>query len=392
MAENIKNLGLNVTVLEGSPHMLPPIDGEMAWHVHKQLENNGITAICSDPVQSIVKDGNGLMVKTKQGKDLRAGLVILSIGIKPDSRLASTAGLELGTRGSVKVNDRMQTNDPKIWAVGDVTEVMDFVTKKPTNLALAGPANRQGRIAAANIAAIKPTETFRGVQGTAVTSIFGLIIACTGLSEDRLRREGITDYDFVYIHPGQHVEYYPGAERIHMKMLYNPKNGQIWGAQAVGGEGTEKRIDVISMAMQFNGTVWDIAQSELCYSPQFGAAKDPVNVLGMVAANSIRRGQSHAHWRDYQGQGGDIVLVDVREKWEYDEHHVPNAISVPLSVIRQEAENKIPKDRPVWLYCIVGQRSYTAMCALENLGYTNVRTISGGITSYPSDTSDIGTC
>jgi NADPH-dependent 2,4-dienoyl-CoA reductase/sulfur reductase-like enzyme len=254
-----------------------------------------------------------LTVGAESGARFPADLVILAIGVRPETELARAAGLEIGARGGIAVDAQMRTSDPRIWAVGDAVEVPDVLTGQDTVLPLAGPANRQGRVAAESIAG-RATQ-FRGIQATAVVGVLGLTVASTGASEKGLRRAGVTSFEKVYLHPGHHAGYYPGARPIHLKLLFSVPDGRILGAQAIGLEGVEKRIDVIATAIQFRGTVHDLAEAELCYAPQFGAAKDPVNLAGMLAENVLNGDMPVADWQELDRT--DALLLDVREPDEF---------------------------------------------------------------------------
>jgi rhodanese-related sulfurtransferase len=284
--------------------------------------------------------------------------------------------LEIGDRGGIRVNAQMQTSDPKIWAVGDVVEVKDFMTGEWTVIPLAGPANRQGRIAADVICG--RDSTFRGVQGTSVCGLFGLTIASTGVNEKTLQRLR-WDYGKVYLHPGHHVSYYPNAKPIDLKLLFLNQNGRILGAQAVGEEGAEKRIDVIAMALQTGATVFDLEEAELCYAPQFGAAKDPVNMAGMIAANALRGDAPLVHWQQLADLNGRLLL-DVRNVNEFAAGHVKGAVNIPLSQLRGQMRELNP-DREIWVYCQVGQRAYYATRVLRLNGF-NAHNLSGGFKTY----------
>lgn len=376
MAENLQRRGLAVTIVEKLPQIMPPLDPEMAWPIQQHLLSSGIQLVLGDGLQAIEWRGHGLAVKTEQGTEIDSGLVILSLGVRPESDLARRAGLKIGERGGIVVDEQMRTSDPHIWAVGDVVEVHDVVTGQETILPLAGPANRQGRIAAESIAGRNPR--FRGVQATAVVGVLGLTVACTGAHEKGLRRVGFQNYRAVYLHPGHHAGYYPGAKPIHLKLLFSYPEGTILGAQAVGWEGVEKRIDVIATALQFGGTVHDLAEAELCYAPQFGAAKDPVNLAGMIAQNVLRGDMPLASWSELPRFSG--TLLDVRNPDEFAGGHIPRALLIPLSELRHRFE-EIPRDKPVWVYCGVGQRAYYATRFLAQMGY-DVANLSGGFATY----------
>ncbi len=376
MAENLHRRGLQVTIVEKLPQLMPPLDPEMAWPVQEHLRAQGIRVHLGDGLQAIEQANSSLLVRTERGAVIESDLVILAIGVKPETALAETAGLRLGPRGGIVVNEHMQTSDPHIWAVGDAVEVSDVVTGQEVILPLAGPANRQGRVAAESIAGRE--ARFRGVQATAVVGVLGLTVACTGAHEKGLRRASLTYFRSIYLHPGHHAGYYPGARPIHIKLLFSVPDGRILGAQAVGWEGVEKRIDVIATAIQFRGTVADLVEAELCYAPQFGAAKDPVNLAGMIAQNVLTGDMPLADWQELPRFSG--TLLDVREADEYAAGHIPGAVLIPLSELRRRA-HEIPRQRPVWVYCGVGQRAYYATRFLAQLGY-QAANLSGGFATY----------
>lgn len=372
MSENLVHRGIDVTLLEKLPQVMPPFDPEMMTTVHRHLQEQGINLCLGNGVKGFGSDGDdGLIVQTETGEEFPADIVILAIGVRPETTLARQAGLQLGDRGGIRVNAQMQTSDPHIWAVGDAVEVQDFVTKEWTLIPLAGPANRQGRTAADAIMG-RDTE-FRGVQGTSVCGIFDMTVACTGASEKTLKRAGIP-YDKVYLHPGHHVGYFPGAHPIDIKLLYAPDDGRILGAQAVGYEGTEKRIDVVAIALQAGLTVFDLEAVELCYAPQFGAAKDPVNFAGMIAANALRGDAPIVYWENLVAD--QVILLDVRGRDEFEAGHVPGTVNIPLSELRDRLV-ELPKHQDIWVYCQVGQRAYYATRALRQFGY-NAYNLTGG--------------
>ena len=382
MAENLAGLGLQVTLIEMAQQVMPPLDAEMSSYVGTCLEEHGIELKLGCAVQAFKQTADGLQVIYTGGR-IETDLVLLAIGVMPSSELAQQAGLEIGLRGGIRVSNTQQTSDPAIWAVGDVVEVQDFVSRQKTTLPLAGPANRQGRIAAASILetfepSLNRRQRFRGVQGTAVCQVFGLTIAMTGSSEKALQRVGVENYRAVYLHPGHHVSYYPGAELIHMKLIYDFFTGKILGVQAVGKAGVSRRVDVISMAIQMGATVFDLEESELCYAPQFGGAKDPVNMAGMIAANNLRQDLELADWRMLHEPRH--TLLDVRSGAEFDAGHIENAVNIPLEELRRRIA-ELDGDRELWLICGVGQRAYYAVRLLMQQGF-QVRVLSGGMQTY----------
>ncbi len=381
MAENLVRRGVSVTIVEMQNHVMPALDYEMAAPIHNHLDANGVVLHLQDAVTEFSQEaGNGLIVNTRSGKTFAADLVILAIGVRPDAALARSAGLEIGDRGGIRVDERMRTGDEHIWAVGDAVEVKDFITGEWTGLALGGPANRQGRIAADSI--FGRDSVFRGVQGTAVCGIFGMTIASTGLTENTLTRLAKAgrpmDYEKVYLYPNNHVAYYPGSQEIMMKVIFSTGEGRVLGAQAVGRDGVDKRIDVMALAIQKGATVFDLEEAELCYAPQYGAAKDPVNIAGMIASNALRADASLAHWEGIKDT--DAMVLDVRSPKEYASGHLDGAINIPLEELRSRL-GELPRNREIWTYCRVGQRSYYAARLLRLNGFT-ASNISGGIRTY----------
>ncbi len=320
------------------------------------------------------------VVQLQDGSTETADLVLLAIGVRPESSLARAAGLEIGELGGIRVDDQMRTSDPRIWAVGDAVEVKDVVTGHWCLVPLAGPANRQGRIAA-DVIMGRPAK-FRGVQATAICRVFGQTVASTGASEKALKRIGLWDgpdpCEKIYLHPGHHAAYYPGAMPMTIKLLFRQTDGRILGAQAVGPEGVDKRIDVLAMAIQRQATVFDLEEAELCYSPQFGSAKDPVNLAGMIAGNVLRGDLELAHSEDLDQS--DMLLLDVREPLEYAAGHLNGAVNISLSELRNRLA-ELPRNREICTYCLVGQRSYYAARTLMQHGF-RVKVLSGGFKSF----------
>jgi NADPH-dependent 2,4-dienoyl-CoA reductase/sulfur reductase-like enzyme/rhodanese-related sulfurtransferase len=374
MTENLEKLGIEVVIAEMQQQVMPVMDAEMISPVHEELKQHGVTLLLGDAVTGFEQTLDGaLSITMKSGATQRADLVILAVGVRPETKLARDCGLEIGELGGIRVNDRMVTSDPKIWAMGDAVEVCDFVTGRWTLLPLAGPANRQGRIAADVI--FGRDRTFRGGQGTMVCGVFTLRLASTGPSEKALKRAGLwQDCGKVYLHPSHHATYFPGAKTISLKLIFSKSDGRVIGAQAVGQEGVEKRIDVISMAIQKNATVFDLEEAELSYAPQFSSARDPVNMAGMIAANVLRGDANVVQWEDLDDS--DAFVIDVREPVEFRKGHVDNAVNVPLNELRARM-GELPKDREIWAYCQVGQRSYYATRVLLQHSF-DVKSLSGG--------------
>lgn len=379
LAENLARRGVAVTVVELQDQVLPPLDKEMTTPLAGHLVDRGVELLLGDSAVEFREAAGGLEVVLKSGKSRAAGLVILGVGVRPESGLAVAAGLSVGPRGGIRVNGHLQTDDPDIYAVGDVIEVEDFVTGGPTQVPLAGPANRQGRIAADHI--FGRDARYRGTQGTAVVGVFGRTAAMTGASEKVLRRAG-KPYRKVYVHPTHHAGYYPGAEPMTLKLLFDPEGGRVLGAQAVGGAGVDKRIDVLSMAIQAGMTVYDLEESELAYAPQYGSAKDPVNMAGFVASGLLRGEHPQVDVESVleASAGGRYFVLDVRTPQEFAEGHIPGAVNIPVDELRQRM-GEVPRDVPVAAYCQVGQRGYLATRMLIQSGHPAVN-IGGGYKTY----------
>ncbi len=374
MAENLKHLGLDVTLVQRGPQVMDPLDPEMARYVERHMERNGVRIVLNDDVTGFEQAADGaLKVLTKSGREYPGEIAVLGIGVRPENWLAKDAGLEIGERGGIRVDDRMRTSDPDIFAVGDAIEVKDFVTGQWTHIPLAGPANRQGRIAAEVIAG--RDSRFRGTQGTSIIGIFGGAAACTGVSEKMLKRLGDTDYEKIYLYPNSHAGYYPGAKYLAMKIIFRKSDGRLIGAQAVGLDGADKRIDALAMAIQMGATVYDLEEAELCYAPQFGSAKAPVNFAGMVAADVLRGDMPVSHWDSSAG----AFLLDVRNPEELAVEKVQGVVNIPLDQLRVRLE-ELPRDREIHVICRSGQRAYYATRILLQNEF-RARTISGGMLS-----------
>ena len=379
IAENLVHRGVEVTLIEMLDQVMAPIDYEMAALVHQHLTFKRIRLALGDGLKSIDTGKNGWMeVELSSGRKVDTEMVILSIGVRPENKLAKDAGLELGVRGTVVTNEHMQTSDPDIYAVGDVAQVNSRLTDSPTSLALAGPASREGRVAADHIAG-NMKASFPGVVGTSVVKVFDLTVAVVGMNAKALQQAEIP-FQNVIIHASNHAGYYPGASPMALKLLYNEK-GKILGAQAVGIHGVDKRIDVIATAMQAGMTVFDLEELELAYAPPFSSSRDPVNIIGFTAANILRGDSRVMTWDQVRTlDRNKITIVDVRLPEELALGMIDGAINIPLQKIRQQV-NEIPKDRPVLLYCQTGQRSYFAARILNQLGF-EAYNLTGGYKTY----------
>lgn len=375
-AENLIHLGFDVTLVEMLDQVLTPLDAELAGLVGEHLKQHGMHLALGDGVAAFRQlEGGALEVETQAGKVYPADIIILALGVKPDTALAETAGLEIGERGGIRVDERMRTSDPDIFAVGDAIEVRDFVTGQWSLVALAGPANRQGRIAAEAIAG--RDSHYRGTQGTAIIGLFGAAAAWTGVNEKTLERLGDEDYEKIYIFPNSHAGYYPGAKLLGMKVIFRKSDGRLLGAQVLGEDGpaVDKRVSALAVAIQMGATVYDLEESELCYAPQFGSAKDAINYAGMVAANVLRGDTPLAHWDATDG----ALLLDVRQPLELVVESVPGAVNIPLPQLRARLD-ELPRDREIQVFCRSAQRAYYATRILLQNGF-KAKNISGGMLS-----------
>lgn len=372
MVENLVDRGLQVTLIEKLNQVMPPLDAEMALIVKRYMEKRGVKVELSDGVAGFREtEDASLEVLTDSGKAYPADMVIMAIGVKPELALAKMAGIEIGKLGGMRVNEHMVTSDPDILAVGDAVEVKDFITGQWALIPLAGPANRQGRIAADVIAG--RDSKFRGTQGTSICKLFGAAIAQTGVSEKTLARIGDSDYEKIYIYPNSHAGYYPGAKMLVIKFLFRKSNGKVLGAQVLGEDGVTKRIDSFAMAIQMGCTIYDLEESELCYAPPFGSAKDPVNFAGMVAADILNGDMPIIHWDSVDGG----FLLDVRSPQELAVESVPGATNIPLPQLRSRL-GELPCDREIYVFCRSAQRSYYATRILLQNGF-KVKNISGSM-------------
>lgn len=377
MTESLRHMGINVVLVELANQVMGPSDPEMASMLHAEIEMNGVKLRLGQSVTSFEPSADRLQVTLSSGERHEVDLAIMAIGVRPENKLAKEAGLELGVTGGIKVNAMMQTSDPAIYAVGDAVEVTDLMSGQPALIPLAGPANRQGRIAADNIFGLQ--REYRKTQGSAVCKVFDLTFAMTGLSEKQAIKNSLK-YDKVYVHPASHASYYPGATSISLKVLYDPDNGKVLGAQAVGIDGVDKRIDVLAVAVRAGMTVYDLEELELCYAPPYGSAKDPVNYAGMVAANILRGAAEHFHVAEIEKFTSNKKLIDVRTREEVLAGAIPGAMHIPLTEIRQRIAEFSP-DKEYMVYCQAGLRGYLAYRILKQKGF-KVSNLDGGYKTY----------
>ncbi|GDY26922.1 NADH oxidase [Agarivorans sp. Toyoura001] len=390
MAEALIQRGISTGLIELSAQVMAPVDREMATPLHQEMQHHGVDlrlgvaleAVFPSQQQSAEElaaiDEHGLELRLSNGELLETELLIMAIGVKPETSLATQAQLEIGELGGIKVNSELQTSDPDIFAVGDAIEDPEFVTGDAALIPLAGPANRQGRMVANNI--FGAGEHYKRSQGTAICKIFDVAVASTGLNEKTLQRKGL-DYDKVYVHAASHAGYYPGAHPINLKLLFHPKTGAIYGAQAVGKDGIDKRIDVIAVAQRAGLSVFDLQDLELTYAPPFGSAKDVVNQAGFVAANSIKGDTRLCHSEEFNQPTAQQLILDVRNPGELDKlGAIPGAINIPVDQLRERI-NELPKDKEILIYCMVGLRGNVAYRQLVNNGFT-AKNLSGGYKTW----------
>ncbi len=389
MAENLHHAGLKVSLIEALDQVMAPVDFELAQMLHENIRSHGVELHLSDGVDSFREQGEQVIVKLKSGAEVAVDMVILSIGVRPNSALAKDAGLQLNERGGIVVDEHMCTADPSIYAVGDVIEVEDFVFKGRTMVPLAGPANKQGRIVADVLAG--RNAVYQGTQGSSVAKVFDLTVASTGANEKTLKKRGMvkgTDYESLIITQNSHAGYYPGATPVTLKLLFAPDTGRIFGAQIVGREGVDKRIDTIGVAMRLGGTAFDLKDLELAYAPPYSSAKDPVNMAGYVAEN-IRAGLVKIAPYDAPATDSDAVLLDVREEAEVMAYAISNAVNIPLGALRERL-NELDPEKRIIVFCGIGVRAYTGARILDQNGFKNVEVYPGGVRLYQVNYPETG--
>jgi len=377
MVENLKHLGLKTSLVEGATQVLAPVDSEIAAQIHNHLRDKDVDLYIFDGVKSFETDKD-LTVNLYSGKQIKTDLVILAIGVKPESKFAKEAGLKIGETGGIVVNEYLQTSDENIWAVGDVIEVKDLITGQNALIPLAGPANKQGRIAAENICGMN--SKYEATQGTSILKIFDITVATTGSNEKQLTKNNIP-YLKSYTPAFSHAEYYPEAFPLMIKTLFSPENGKILGAQIIGLDGVDKRIDVIATAVKFKKTVADLAKLELSYAPPFGSAKDPVNLAGMIALNILEGKVKPVHWDNIEKLNDETFILDVRAKGEQLSGRLPHSYNIPLEELRTRL-NELPTDKKIIIYCNKGKKSYFAARILMQQGFENTYSLVGGYNIY----------
>ena len=376
MAENLKEAGLKVSVVELADHLIAPLDFDMAAEVHRYIKSKGIRLYLNNGVQAM----NGRTILLQNG-EISADMAILSVGVRPETALAQECGIQTNRRGSILVDRNMKTNIPDIYAVGDAVEIQDFITGKPAFLPLAGPANKQGRIAADIIAGFDSEYT--GTQGSAILKLFDMTVAATGLNEQQAKEAGI-DYDKTYLYSAPHASYYPGGVNMSIKALWDKKTKKILGAQIVGFDGVDKRMDILATAIRFGAKITDLTTLELCYAPPFGSAKDPVNMLGFVGENIVTGKIKQFFWHDVKKlpRDGSATLLDVRTEAEVRHGKIDGFMNIPLDSLRERI-GEIPKNKPVYIHCHSGLRSYIACRILAGNGY-DCFNLAGGWRLYES--------
>lgn len=383
MAENLHGLGIDVTIVEASNQVMAPVDYEMALLLNENIRDNGVKLIVNDGVDSFEDTSEGIKVQLSSGKTVLSELVILSIGVKPNSKLAADAGLALNEKSGIIVDSHMRTEDESIYAAGDVVEVEDFIFKDKTMIPLAGPANKQGRIVADSIAGLDSTYT--GTQGSSVVKVFDLNVATTGANEKALVRRGLVrdkDYTSVILTQNSHAGYYPGAKPMIIKLLFSIDGKKIYGGQIVGKDGVDKRIDTLGTAIRFGASVKDLTNLELAYAPPFSSGKDPINMAGFVAENVVNGLVKQAVWNEADTDKESVIL-DVREQAELDVFAIDGAVNIPLGQLRKRI-NELDKNKKYIVLCAIGVRAYNAYRILAQNGFENIKLYPAGVRFYSS--------
>lgn len=386
MAENLHRAGVSVTVVEMQDQIIAPVDYDMACDIHDYIEREGITLLLKQAVKAINETEEHLIVQLDKG-EVEADMVILAIGVKPESTIAKNAELSVTDRGAIIVNENMQTSDPNIYAVGDAVEITDFVTGQKAVIPLAGPANKQGRIAADNICGIN--SRYGGTQGSAILKIFDMTVATTGINEKTAKKLGL-NYDKVFTYSASHATYYPGALSMAIKTIFEKETGKILGAQVVGFGGVGKRCDVLATAIRFGATANDLTNLELCYAPPYSSAKDPVNMVGYVIENVLTGQVKHFHWHDIESiqEDRDVILLDIRPIFVYRNGHIDKSINIPLGELRERLE-ELDQSKKIYVNCQIGLTAYIACRILSQNGF-DCYNLSGGYRLYSSISQNKG--
>ena len=388
MAENLHHRGAEVSIVEMANQVMAPVDFSIAAHVHQHLLQKGVNLYLEETVERFEKKDEKITVYLKSGKTIVADLVILSIGVRPETTLAKAGNLKIGETGGIWVNEYLETSAKDVYAVGDAIEFPQPLTGKPYLNYLANPANRQGRLVADNMVKGN-TEKYEGAIGTAIAKVFDLTVATTGLAAKKLKQLNIP-YKSSHTHSASHAGYYPGSTQLSIKLTFDPENGKLYGAQSIGYDGVDKRIDQIALLIKSGGSVFDLMKIEHCYAPPFSSAKDPIAIAGYTAGNIVSGQMPVISWREMQAANpGEVTILDVRTEEETEGGHViPGSLNIPLEELRDRLD-EIPKEKPVYLYCVVGLRGYVALQILTQRGFTDVKNLSGGYKTYYAATAPI---
>lgn len=385
MAEGLRAAGVSTAIIEMTEQVIAPLDYDMICEVHRHMEAKGVRLMLGTRLDSIAEDGAGLLLKTSgrggAAAELRCDMMIMAVGITPATALARAAGLALNPRGYIVTNSAMETSNPDIYAVGDAAEITDFNTGEKAAIPLAGPANKQGRIAADQIALASGASEYAGTQGSSIIKIFDLTVASTGINEKTAKKLGL-NYDKSFTDSASHAGYYPGAESMRIKTIFDKQTGKILGAQIVGGSGVDKRCDVLATAIRFGATAYDLTRLELCYAPPYSSAKDPVNMAGYVIENLLTGKAKNFHWHDVAAlpRDGSVTLLDIRTPGEYNRGHIEGFINIPLDELRAR-HGEIDVKKPIYLTCQIGLRGYIGVRILMQNGF-DVYNLSGGYKLY----------
>lgn len=380
MAENLHQLGILVSIVEMSEQVMTPLDYSMASIVHQHLKTKNVEFYLKEAVTAFRRENGELVVSLKSGRELRVEMVVLSIGVRPENRLAKEAGLEVGATGGIKVNEFLQTSDPDIYAVGDAIEFLNPISGQPTITYLAGPANRQGRICADNLV-FGNRIAYKGSIATAIAKVFDITVGSTGMAGKMLKRQGIAYLEST-THSASHAGYYPGAIPMSIKIMFAPETGKLYGAQVVGYEGADKRLDMLATIIKNNGTIYDLVDIEHGYAPPYSSAKDPVNIAGYVAENILSGRMKPIYWRQLVNDSGkEYFLLDVRTREEHSLGTIPGSVNIPLDELREHLAD-LPRERPIAVFCAVGLRGHVAARILMQSGFNQVYNLSGGYKTY----------